>query len=217
MHIRAFGAMVAVLILPLALMACSQPPSSGGVTAEELRSVVREVVAEEAPSAEEIKAIVESAQQPSLTRKDIEELESNAIAESAAQSREPLSPSDIQSIVDAVIAAMPTPAPAAVAATPEPLYGKCGEELNVCAKGSFDNVDDTAEKYKWQCLGANGGVKATCSFLKPLSTEREGICTGIYSCNKGSVRNKDSTAEYYLWQCLGPDVDVTCSRRKSGN
>ncbi|MDO8569529.1 MAG: hypothetical protein Q7R89_02000 [bacterium] len=48
--------------------------------------------------------------------------------------------------------------------------GSCSTTLNICTTGTLNDVADTSTHYLWSCKGVNGGVTASCSLYKPVST-----------------------------------------------
>jgi cytoskeletal protein RodZ len=48
--------------------------------------------------------------------------------------------------------------------------GKCGNSINSCTTGTFRGVAYIGTSYKWNCLGSNDGVTASCNIAKPPIT-----------------------------------------------
>ncbi len=107
-------------------------PVPAGPSAEEMRAMVAEAVADAAPpalSGQEIGAMVEAAvmamSADAVSGEDIERLVASAVEDAVSQGPTPLSASEIEAIVGAAIAAIPTPeaivqivTPTAVGAAP---------------------------------------------------------------------------------------------------
>ena len=96
-------------------------------SAEEIRALVSEAVTAAAPpgvSSAEIKSLVEAAvgaaTTEAVTAEQIEQLVSKAVGEAVSEGPTPLSSSQVEAIVAAAVAAIPTPAPVVVVATPAP-------------------------------------------------------------------------------------------------
>ena len=178
----------------LTLIACAQPEDRG-LTSEELRSVVQEAVAESWQTAPPAGPSTEK------IRAIVKEVVDEAVSEV-------LSPEQIRAVVETAVRS-------------ESLsMGRCGASLNSCDAGSFSNLDDTPGEYQWRCVGANGGLNATCSKPKPelSQTCSAGCGSKLNSCYAGSFGNLDDTPEHHKWQCLADGgLTATCSLRKSGN
>ena len=177
MSIKRFQPMmlaVAIGVVALLVAACSQPtpaPAPSGPTAEEIRAIVQQEVANApapapvampapapaGPSAEEIAAMVQqavadavpegtdsaeisrmveqavmSAQADAVSGDDIEKLVSNAVMEASDSQTEPLSASEVEAIVAAAVAAIPTPEPVVI--PPQPpmmMMGPTGDPINI--------------------------------------------------------------------------------------
>ena len=51
-------------------------------------------------------------------------------------------------------------------ATAEDGIGRCGQTLNSCEGGTFGQLPDTDESYKWQCVGEDEETTETCTLSK---------------------------------------------------
>ena len=111
--------------------------------------------------------------------------------------------------------------------------GSCSTTINLCSSGTFADVDDTAAKYLWNCVGetALGGTTDNCSQDIVLTQATCGTATGNYGilqnfpagpyCSLGNpipnppgnpVANSPS-----IWTCSGPGLIIsgTCQATRS--
>ena len=138
------------------------------------------------------------------------------VQEALTQAREPMPPAG--PTADEIRAIVRTELGAEAAST---VNGQCSSTLNGCDAGSFSNLDDTPEDYRWECLGDGNGSNATCSKCKS-SNDPSGVArcgAELNSCVNASFSNVEDTPEYYRWRCLGDGngSNVTCSKPKTGN
>ena len=167
------AAMITLIgVLGLLIMACGQPAPAApaGPTAEEIRSIVQQEVANvpapapapapasapAGPSAEEIAAMVQQAvadavpegtdpaeissmvekavmmaQEDAVSGEDIEKLVSSAVMEASEAQPEPLSAMEVEAIVAAAIAAIPTPEPVVIPTPAMMMSGPSGEPIKI--------------------------------------------------------------------------------------
>ena len=167
------AAMITLIgVLGLLIMACGQPAPAApaGPTAEEIRSIVQQEVANvpapapapapasapAGPSAEEIAAMVQQAvadavpegtdsaeissmvekavmmaQEDAVSSEDIEKLVSSAVMEASETQPEPLSAMEVEAIVAAAIAAIPTPEPVVIPTPAMMMSGPSGEPIKI--------------------------------------------------------------------------------------
>ena len=158
-------------VLALLALACSQPAAApAGPTADEIRSIVQQEVANvpapapapaaapapAGPSAEEIAAMVQqavadavpegadpaeissmveravmAAQEDAVSGEDIEKLVSGAVMEASEAQPEPLSATEVEAIVAAAIAAIPTPEPVVIPTPAMVMPGPAGEPIKI--------------------------------------------------------------------------------------
>ena len=126
---------VAAMLLVVACARQAPPPAPipapapAMVDPESLRSLVQEAVAGAMPAESEpeqiremVEAALAAATTPAVTREEIEELVSKAVSQTAAPSpnSQPLSTSEVEKIVAATLAALPTPGPEPPEAIPPP-------------------------------------------------------------------------------------------------
>ena len=75
--------------------------------------------------------------------------------------------------------------PVKSACKPKPVNGVCGNDLDSCISGTFQDVSDTSTDSKWNCLGINGG-NAACSKTKSPECKTSGDCTNnnneVWTC-----------------------------------
>ena len=151
--------------LQQAVAGAAPAPAPAGPSAEEIRSLVSEAVKGAAPagvSAQEISSVVEAAvgaaTAEAVTPEDIERLVAKAVGEAAAGGPTPLSASEVQSIVAAAVAAIPTPAPVVVTQvvtpTPKPLPRRI-EELVLAQTGNPVTLDAHASSVDEMDIVAN--------------------------------------------------------------
>ena len=98
--------------------------------------------------------------------------------------------------------------------TPTPVNGACNSLVaNACSAGSFTDVSDTTSKYKWQCIGMDGGTDASCQLSKPVN----GTCgTTKNTCtNNTTLEDVVDNDTYYLWYCHGKHGGRTSSCSKA--
>ncbi len=96
------------------------------------------------------------------------------------------------------------------------VVGRCGATTHTCEAGEARPLSSTAEEYRWQCLGGNGGIDTTCSKPRPviLESASPGKCgSRINTCDTGEFGNLPDTDQEYRWKCEA-DVDATCSKSK---
>ena len=105
-------------------------PTPAGPSAEEMSAMVSEAIAAAAPDAlsgQEIGAMVEAAvmalSADAISGEDIERLVAKAVEDAVSQGPTPLSASEIEAIVGAAIAAIPTPAAIVQIVTPTAMPG----------------------------------------------------------------------------------------------
>lgn len=167
------SAMITLIgILGLFIVACGQPAPAApaGPTAEEIRSIVQQEVANApapasapapepapaGPSAEEIAAMVQqavaaavpegtdsaeisrlveqavmAAQADAVSGEDIENLVSKAVMEASEAQTEPLSATEVETIVAAAIDAIPTPEPVVIATPAMMMAGPSGDPIKI--------------------------------------------------------------------------------------
>ena len=158
-------------VLALLALACSQPATApAGPTADEIRSIVQQEVANvpapapapaaapapAGPSAEEIAAMVQqavaaavpegadpaeissmveravmAAQEDAVSGEDIEKLVSSAVMEASEAQPEPLSATEVEAIVAAAIAAIPTPEPVVIPTPAMMMPGPAGDPIKI--------------------------------------------------------------------------------------
>lgn len=156
-------------VLALLALACSQPAAApAGPTADEIRSIVQQEVANvpapapaaapapAGPSAEEIAAMVQqavadavpegadpaeissmveqavmAAQEDAVSGEDIEKLVSGAVMEASEAQPEPLSATEVEAIVAAAIAAIPTPEPVVIPTPAMVMPGPAGDPIKI--------------------------------------------------------------------------------------
>ena len=176
MNPRPLMSSLAGTALLISFMACSQATDEV-VTSEELRTVVQEAL---------------------------------------TQAREPMPPAG--PTADEIRAIVRTELGAEAAST---VNGQCSSTLNGCDGGSFSNLEDTPEDYRWECLGEGDGSNATCSKCKSSNDPSGGVRCGaeLNSCVNGSFSNVEDTPEDYRWECLGTadGLNVTCAKPRTGN
>lgn len=51
---------------------------------------------------------------------------------------------------------------------PTLINGSCAITLNICTSGTFQDINDSATNYLWNCMGIEGGTTASC--LLPISS-----------------------------------------------
>jgi hypothetical protein len=78
--------------------------------------------------------------------------------------------------------------------------GACNNAVrNACAVGSLNDIADNDNQFLWECLGINGGNKASCSMYKPV----DGVCGSLKdTCASGDWRtSSESTTATTYWYC----------------
>lgn len=93
---------------------------------------------------------------------------------------------------------------------------------NGCNAGTYTNLTNTVDHYKWRCNGLNGGTTANCE----ADWERDAVCTsytGSYGsqpassasngCVLGTYTNISNLAGEWRWQCNGYNTgaNLTCT------
>ena len=168
-RIRLTALLALMGVLALLALACSQPAAApAGPTADEIRSIVQQEVANvpapalapapapAGPSAEEIAAMVQqavadavpegtdpaeissmvekavmAAQEDAVSGEDIEKLVSSAVMEASEAQPEPLSAMEVEAIVAAAIAAIPTPEPVVIPTPAMIMSGPSGDPVKI--------------------------------------------------------------------------------------
>jgi len=80
-------------------------------------------------------------------------------------------------------------------------------EVNLCSRGTFEDVADTSVDFKWRCKGIHGGSDAQCSSKTPVP----GICGSSNNqffsaqpsnnlCSRGAVVSVSGNGPW-TWQC----------------
>lgn len=82
------------------------------------------------------------------------------------------------------------------------INGSCGNGVDSCESGVFEDADDINTHYRWKCLGLNGGSDAKCESPKSSSTcaDSDG---GLNYYVKGSVT--DAKFSELTDFCISPD------------
>ena len=158
-------------IVALLTFACGQPapaPAPAGPSAEEIRSIIKQEVANvpapapTGPSAEEIRAMVQEAveasapegtspaeiqsiveaalmasSEPQLSAMEIQKLVETAVMDATPDQMEPLTAMEVESIVAAAVAAIPTPEPVVIPTPAMMMSGPSGEPIKIGAVLDF--------------------------------------------------------------------------------
>ena len=180
---RPIVSIIVAVILLFILASCSQP-ATGGVTSEELKSVVHEAVVaaqdQASPSAEEIRAIVKTEVEAlagmlepvSAPESSVHGECSSALNSCDSGSYGHLSDTQEQYRwkclgTNGGVNATCSFCKPERSATDEPsAIGRCGSALNSCEVGTFKNLPDTEEYYRWQCTGSSSDINVACSKRK---------------------------------------------------
>lgn len=90
------------------------------------------------------------------------------------------------------------------------IEGECGESINSCLGGVFNDLADSASVASWECQGEHGGNSVSCS--SPILIN--GAC-GVSkdNCLSGDFNDVSDSSTDYLWKCVGINggEDELCS------
>ena len=98
--------------------------------------------------------------------------------------------------------------------TEPPVHGQCGDNVDSCLAGVYQDRTDTPNYFRWQCVGDNGGRTASCRVAQPV----HGHCGNRQnSCQAGTFNDLSDTNSHYRWECVGSDGGQTefCQLKKS--
>ena len=97
----------------------------------------------------------------------------------------------------------------------KPVKGKCSDQLNTCAKGSFEDVPDSKYGYKWKCNGLNGGSHNYC--FKKHTTKEMRCSLKNNKCYRGVLQDVEDTDKEIRWNCvdkINASHVISCSNEK---
>ena len=118
---------------------------------------------------------------------------------------------------------MPIPPPPTSPTSPPgtDTNGDCDEsQKDKCTAGTWNNVADSTNYYKWKCVGSGNGTTDYCSMQRPstCSPDTNGDCDESQDngCHAGTSNDTRDSSTHYKWQCLGSCSGTTdnCSMQK---